>query len=293
MTSDNIREFVPQLRPHNNLRDNRLFFMISRRPLLELSPDELSLYKDIDGNKTVADLERVHPGAGNRLLRWHNAFVLELLPPMPKPERPHLVVIEPHMDDAVLSAGGRLLHRRGRQRITILSVVKWSNFSSYLKLNREFLNAADVTKMRVQESALAAKMLGAEFACLDWQDAPLRFWPAERWSQETIEQFNANPAPFVSGSPAARDVAALAQQLSEMVTRLEPDELWIPMGLGHHVDHRVTRSASLRMLAEARRRLSQIPVTLYEDLPYALAPAHATQLEAAFESEDRFQFTCQ
>jgi LmbE family N-acetylglucosaminyl deacetylase len=261
MTPDDIREFVPQLRPHNNLRDNRLFFMISRRPLLELSPEEISLYEDIDGNKTVGDLERAHPGASERLLQWHSAFILELIPPVSKPERPHLVVIEPHMDDAVLSAGGRLLHRRGRQRITILSVVKWSNFTSFLKLNREFLNVADVTKIRFEESALAARTLGAEFACLDWQDAPLRFWPAERWSRETIQQFNANPNAFVSGPPAAGDIAALAQQLTEVVTRLEPDELWIPMGLGHHVDHRVTRSACLRMLAEARGRLSQIPVS--------------------------------
>jgi LmbE family N-acetylglucosaminyl deacetylase len=281
---ENISEFVPQLRPHNRRRDNRLFFMISRRPLLELSPDEISLYEDINGNKTVGDLERVHAGATERLLQWRDAFVLELLPPISKPARPHLVIIEPHMDDAVLSAGGRLLHRRGNQRITILSVVKWSNFTSFLKLNREFLNVADVTEMRFDESALAAKMLGAEFTCLDWHDAPLRFWPAERWSRETIERFNANPTPFVSGPPSPQDVAALAQQLTEVVTRLEPDELWIPMGLGHHVDHRTTRSACLRMLAEAHGRLWQIPVSLYEDLPYAVAPKHVAQLEAAFES---------
>lgn len=82
---ENISEFVPQLRPHNRRRDNRLFFMISRRPLLELSPDEISLYEDINGNKTVGDLERVHPGATERLLQWHDAFVLELLPPSQSP----------------------------------------------------------------------------------------------------------------------------------------------------------------------------------------------------------------
>jgi LmbE family N-acetylglucosaminyl deacetylase len=284
MTPGNIREFVPQLRPHNHRLENRIFFMISRRPLLELSPDEISLYEDIDGNKTVADLERLHPGAADRLLQWHNAFILELLPPISGPDRPHLVVIEPHMDDAVLSAGGRLLHRRGCQRITILSVVKWSNFTSFLKLNREFLSVPDITKIRFEESALAAKMLGAEFACLDWQDAPLRFWPAERWSQETIERFNANPTPFVSGPPAAQDVAALADQLAQLLGLLEPDELWIPMGLGHHVDHRLTRNACLRMLARARGPLARIPLTMYEDLPYASAAQQATQIEAAFDS---------
>jgi hypothetical protein len=53
-----------------------------------------------------------------------------------------------------------------------------------------------------------------------------------------------------------KEVAALAEELTQCVTMLEPDELWIPMGLGHHVDHRLTRSACLRMLADARGRLS-------------------------------------
>jgi LmbE family N-acetylglucosaminyl deacetylase len=284
MNPDNLSEFVPHLRPHNNRRDDRLFFMISQRPILELRPDETSLYESIDGQKTVSELERVYPGARKRLSEWHDASILELIPPIPRPERPHLVVIEPHMDDAALSAGGRLLHRRGRQRITIVSVVKWSNFTSYLKLKRDFLDVNEVTKLRLQESALVAKMLGAGMECLDWKDAPLRFWPAERWSRETIERFSANASAFVAMPPNPKDVAALAEQLAQCVARLEPDELWIPMGLGEHVDHRGTRSACLRMLAQALDRFSHVPVCMYEDLPYAMTPNHVTQLEAALTS---------
>jgi hypothetical protein len=71
------------------------------------------------------------------------------------------------MDDAVLSAGGRLLHRRGRCRITILSALKWSNHTSYLHLKRNFLNVREVTELSLQESALVARLLGAEHRCLD------------------------------------------------------------------------------------------------------------------------------
>lgn len=286
MNPDDLSASTPHLRPHNNRRGNQIYFMISRRPLLELSADEIPLYDSIDGHKTVADLERVYPGARERVLQWHDAFVLELIPPLQKPISPHLVVIEPHMDDAVLSAGGRLLHLRGRQRITIVSVVKWSNFTSFLKMKREFLNVAEITNLRQQETALVAKMLGAETDCLDWWDAPLRFWPAERWSGDTIERFNANPDAFVGMPPNRRDIAALAEQLKQHLSRLEPDELWIPMGLGNHVDHCTTRSACLRMLADARGQFAHVPVTMYEDLPYALSPRHATRLESALTSAE-------
>jgi hypothetical protein len=85
----------------------------------------------------------MYPGACDRLLRWREAAILELIHPIASPAGPHLVVIEPHMDDAVLSVGRRLVHRRGRCRITILSVVKWSTFTSYLVLELLFNRDGD------------------------------------------------------------------------------------------------------------------------------------------------------
>jgi LmbE family N-acetylglucosaminyl deacetylase len=279
--SDDISAHVPQVRPHNQRRDRKLFFMISRKPLLELSNEEVLLYDSIDGRKTAAELEEMHPGALGRLLRWREAAVVELIPPISPPARPHLVVIEPHMDDAALSVGGRLLHRRGLGRTTILSVVKWSNFTSYLTLGRDFLNVREITYLRQQESELAAKLFGAEHHCLDWTDASLRFWPAERWSIATAERFRHAPQIFTNLVPSPRDVSLLAEQLAQHLNVLAPDELWIPMGLGNHSDHRTTRSACLLMLAEASNRFSSVPVSMYEDIPYASTLGHAAQIRAA------------
>ena len=276
-----VSAYVPQVWPHYQRRDRNIFFMISRRPLLELSPKEVPLYDSIDGLKTVAELEEMHPGAADRLLRWREAAVVELIPPTSSPARPHLVVIEPHMDDAALSAGGRLLHRRGRCRTTILSMVKWSNITSRL-LKGNCLSVRDVTNLRQQESALAARVLGAEHRCLNWTDAPLRFWPAERWSHATVEKYIEVPQAFSIQFPNPKEVSLLAGQLMQELTTLAPDELWIPMGLGDHVDHRTTRSACLLMLAEARDRFAGVPVVMYEDLPYAYAAVgHGAQIRAA------------
>jgi LmbE family N-acetylglucosaminyl deacetylase len=278
---ENFDAYVPQVRPHNRRREGKLFFLISKRPFLELSAQEAILYDRIDGRKTVAELAEAHPGSRDHLLGWHRAAVIELIPPVVSPARPHLVVIEPHMDDAALSTGGRLLHRRGRSRITIVSVVKWSNFTSYLKLGRDFTNVQEITELRQQESGLAARLLGAEHQCLDWTDAPLRFWPAERWSQSTVERFRLEPQIFTNRLPNPKDVSLLAEQLMKHLNNLAPDELWIPMGLGNHTDHRTTRSACLLMMAEARKHFSGISVSMYEDLPYAATPGHAAQVRTA------------
>jgi LmbE family N-acetylglucosaminyl deacetylase len=271
---------IPQVRPHIQRRDLNLFFMISSRPLLVLSQEDALLYDSIDGRRTVAELEDMYPGARNRLLRWREAAILELIPPIASPALPHVVVIEPHMDDAALSAGGRLLHCRGRCRITILSVVKWSNFTTYLLLRRNLSNVREVTELRQQESALVARVLGAEHRCLDWTDAPLRFRPSERWSPTTFEKFSEVPQNFVNLFPNAKEVSLLAGQLMRELKVLAPDELWIPMGLGDHLDHRTTRSACLLMLAEARDWFSGVPVRMYEDLPYASTLGHAVQIRA-------------
>lgn len=280
MMTGNIRDFVPQLRPHNNRRDNHVHFMISRRPMLELSPEDVSFYDSIDGHKTVGELEQTYPQACQRLLQWHDAFALELIPPTDHVMSPHIVVIEPHMDDAVLSAGGRLLHRRGASRITTLSVVKWSNYTSYLALGREFLDIQEVTQLRLREAELVAKMLGAGAEHLDWRDAQLRFWPVERWSRATIERFSQDPAAFITFPPSPKDIGSLAENLARILIRLQPDELWIPMGIGYHVDHRMTRSACLRMLADAHGQLGHVPVCMYEDVPYALTPTDVVRLDS-------------
>jgi LmbE family N-acetylglucosaminyl deacetylase len=284
MQRGDVDAHVPQVRPHIRRRDLNLYFMISSRPLLKLAGEEVQLFDSIDGRKTVAELEEMCPGASDRLLRWREAAIIELIPPIASSSTPHLVVIEPHMDDAALSAGGSLLHRRGQCRITILSVVKWSNFTSYLLLRRNYLNVREITALRQQESVLVARMLGAEHRCLDWTDAPLRFLPSERWSPAMIEEFNKAPQDFAKGFPNPKEVSLLAEQLTQELTMLQPDELWIPMGLGDHLDHRTTRSGCLMALVQGRERFLNVPVLMYEDLPYSGEPGHAALIRTTLAS---------
>jgi LmbE family N-acetylglucosaminyl deacetylase len=284
MNQYEIESHIPQIRPHIRRRGRSVFFMIARRPLMDLADDELSLFESIDGSRTVAEIEKLFPSAKSRLLEWRRAAMIELIPPIASPKHPHLVVIEPHMDDAILSTGGRLLNRRGSCRITILSVVKWSNFTSYLLSRPDLLEIHEVSNLRRQESALVARILGADHRCLDWSDAPLRFWPPEQWSATTLEKFRKVPQDFVRRIPDPQDVSLLARQLLQELTELAPDELWIPMGLGEHLDHRTTRSACLLLLAESLGRFPGLRIEMYEDLPYAAEPGQAQQICKALTS---------
>jgi len=75
------------------------------------------------------------------------------------------------------------------------------------------------------------------------------------------------------GDPRADD-AAPAELLRREIARLEPQRVYLPMGIGGHVDHRLTRDAGLDLLHQSRRWVMPGPeyvgsVVLYEDFPYA------------------------
>jgi LmbE family N-acetylglucosaminyl deacetylase len=62
--------------------------------------------------------------------------------------------------------------------------------------------------------------------------------------------------------------------LRREIDRLEPQKLYLPLGVGNHVDHQLCRDVGVRLLADGRRWVMPGPeyagiVTFYEDFPYA------------------------
>lgn len=256
-------------RPHYRRAGRSVFFLISRRPALELADEECDLFEAIDGCSSVGALAARFAGAPTALSRWAAMEVVEIVPPARPPSRPHLVVIEPHMDDAALSVGGRMLKRRGRERMTILTAVRHSNYTSYVHLKRDYLNVDEIVELRLQESRLAAALLGAEHRCMNAVDAHLRFRPADQWRLDTLDRLHAAAGAYTDSLPSAAFLEELSDALLHECERLDPDEIWFPIGLGSHIDHRATRSACIRMLPELLRRRPGLKFSAYEDLPYA------------------------
>ena len=75
------------------------------------------------------------------------------------------------------------------------------------------------------------------------------------------------------GAPRADDTAPY-DLLRREIARLEPQKVYLPLGVGNHVDHQLCRDVGVRLLAEGRRWVMPGPeytgiVTFYEDFPYA------------------------
>ena len=75
------------------------------------------------------------------------------------------------------------------------------------------------------------------------------------------------------GAPRADDVT-VSDLLRREIDRLEPQQIYLPLGVGGHVDHQLCRQAGVDMLALGQRWVMPGPeyagtVVFYEDFPYA------------------------
>jgi LmbE family N-acetylglucosaminyl deacetylase len=75
------------------------------------------------------------------------------------------------------------------------------------------------------------------------------------------------------GAPRADDPAP-ADLLRREIARLEPQRIYLPLGIGGHVDHQLARDAGIALLHEGRRWVMPGPdytgmIAFYEDFPYA------------------------
>jgi LmbE family N-acetylglucosaminyl deacetylase len=75
------------------------------------------------------------------------------------------------------------------------------------------------------------------------------------------------------GAPRPDDPAPY-ELLRREIERLEPQRLYLPLGIGNHVDHQLIRRVGVELLGESRRWVMPGPdyvgrVAFYEDFPYA------------------------
>jgi len=119
-------------------------------------------------------------------------------------------------------------------------------------------DAGDVMARRRLEDETYAAFAEASIVFLDLPDAVFRGYANDE------ELLNAprddDSAPF--------DI------LRREIVRLEPQKLYLPLGIGDHVDHQLCRDVGVRLLDAGRRWVMPGPeyagiVTFYEDFPYA------------------------
>ena len=167
------------------------------------------------------------------------------------------IFISPHLDDAVLSAGGLIYEQsRSGTDVEIWTMTcglpvgdELSPFAQALHFIWGTPAAADLLAVRIAEDAKAAGIVGAKTVYFDFLDCIYRRGKGGNWLYSEV---------FV---PPHEEDAELPTRMAEAISaRLEPsDQLVCQFGLGSHVDHVLVRRAV---------ELLQRPLLYVADIPY-------------------------
>jgi LmbE family N-acetylglucosaminyl deacetylase len=146
------------------------------------------------------------------------------------------VYLSPHADDAVLACAGRLRAERARgERVLILVL-----FEAEARPGAEALAHLGVDVCVAGLAPAASRGGRATYRSIGFERRP-----------EDAEAFD-----------------GVMRVLSDAGPRVRPRQLYVPLGVGGHVDHRLTHEASLQVLADEPGR----NLFLYEERPEAFAP---------------------
>ena len=167
------------------------------------------------------------------------------------------IYISPHLDDAVLSAGGLIYDQtRAAMDVEIWTFMcgfppteELSPFAQVLHYTWGIPSAAEVVTARRAEDIKAASIVGAKTIHFDFLDCIYRRGKNGDWLYSDV---------FV---PPHEDDEDLPARIAETISaRLQPtDQLVCQLGLGSHLDHVLVRRAV---------ELLQRPVCYYMDIPY-------------------------
>lgn len=188
------------------------------------------------------------------------------------------IYLSPHLDDAVLSAGG-LIYEQTR---TGIPVEIWTFMCGYppegesssfaQKLHREwgFSSAEEAIRRRRVEDESAAAILGAKTLHFNFLDGVYRRGPNGEWLYSEI------------ALPPHEADEELASQISETIsTRLHPDDVLVcQLAVGSHVDHVLLRQAA-ELLGKPLRYDIDVPYIFYK--PEELEPKSVGMKESAYQ----------
>ena len=165
-----------------------------------------------------------------------------------------ILIVSPHLDDAVLSIGGSIAAwTTAGARVVVASVyTSGPPLEDIVPSMRKF---ADYATRRAEDVAACA-IVGAEVRHLDQIERAFRPPYLIGWS------FFSTPAVRAGFTTLARVTTAL-----EALAELAPDRILVPLGIGNHIDH-VEALIAATDWAHARGWLDR--VSFYEDL-YALS----------------------
>jgi LmbE family N-acetylglucosaminyl deacetylase len=183
------------------------------------------------------------------------------------------IYLSPHLDDAVLSAGG-LIYEQTKSGISVeiwtcmcgfppkLPESEYSSFAQSLHREWGFSSAVEGIHLRRQEDRSAAARVGASIVHFDFLDCIYRRGLNGEWLYYEIAK------------PPREEDEGIPSQIAEAVfARLNQDDVMVcQLSVGSHVDHVLVRRA-----AELLGR----PLLYDVDIPYVFDKLHELEPKAA------------
>lgn len=185
-----------------------------------------------------------------------------------------LIVLAPHLDDAVLSCGALITHAASRTAVTVTTFFTEGAQGPYTLSARRYLrqvgerSAEALYQQRRDEDRAALEPLGITCVHAGLTEALFRRRPVSRSRSglarvlpELAHAYPSFRAHVTSGQLAAADAGTLREASAVIQRAAEPGPHLVlaPLGVGGHVDHVLVRTA-----AES----SGLPVVYYSDFPY-------------------------
>jgi LmbE family N-acetylglucosaminyl deacetylase len=268
------------VRPHLQLRGELLCSVGLPDRRRQLSAAELQLWLLMQQSVSVQDaLRACGPGADRLIRGFLREEICELVEPEFAANRPRVLIVEPHADDAVLSLGATLWLRRHACAFVIATMASRSNHTRYRDLGGEH-DIATVMDIRRREAELTARMLGGEHVSVGLTDAPLRYHDAE-WSRDFYRRHRLSIGASIARAPDAAELRRWTDALQRLVSEQQPAEIWFPLG-GPHADHMLTADACLAAFTGDPSLVRGRVLRIYQEVPYAVRyPRHMNTALAA------------
>lgn len=162
------------------------------------------------------------------------------------------IVIQPHSDDACFSLGAAIKLHRILHPVTIVTIFTQSSFPII-----EHRSIATTTANRKSEDRTFARWADCEIKFLNFRDA------FDRNLYGTLERVF-DPNARVSKARCKQILASLQSKFHSLAHH----DLYLPAGIGNHIDHR--SAAFLGQIVDARR------IFYYADQPYSISSPHCS-----------------
>ncbi|MBI3244271.1 MAG: PIG-L family deacetylase [Chloroflexi bacterium] len=182
--------------------------------------------------------------------------------------------ISPHFDDAVFSCGGQIYDRARRgERVVVATICaapppagQLSPFAA--SLHERWSQSGLFNFDRAAEDRAALAVLGATPVHLNFHDCIYRRAPEGDWL------YDSEAAIFGKLSPRE---SAMADEVAAALAAVGPlapgAEIYLPFGVGNHVDHQLARLAAERWLSQTGQSFHH-----YADYPYAQSVAGGAEV---------------